>query len=137
MKIWIAALAGAGLIILLSVIAIIIRRSKRNKPAVFKQKWQELQKLCANKETWALAVQSADKLLDQALKKSRYRGKSMGERMVAAQRRLSDNDAVWFAHNLAKKIAVEPMKRLRESDVKRSLVGIRQALRDLGAINDK
>lgn len=128
------AAAGAVAVLLLAVI-IAIKRGKTIKPAAFKQKWHELQKMCANKETWPLAVLSADKLLDEALKKNRFKGKSMGERMVAAQRQLSDNDSVWFAHNLAKKIAAESVKRLRETDVKRSLVGVRQALRDLGALD--
>lgn len=103
----------------------------------FKQQWLELQKLCANKDTWALAVINADRLLDEALKKKRLKGKSMGERLVEAQRSLTDNDAVWFAHNLSKKLLEDKAPRLRESDIKKSLVGIRQALRDLGALNDK
>lgn len=113
------------------------RRTKLN-PSQFKKDWVELQKLCSSRETWALAVMNADALLDEALKKNRLKGKSMGERLVEAQRLLTDNDAVWFAHNLSKKLRDDAVPRLREADVKRSLIGFRQALRDLGALsNDK
>ena len=47
---------------------------------------------------------------------------------------LTDNDAVWFAHNLSKKLLDESAGKLKEADVKKSLIGIRQALRDLGAL---
>lgn len=114
---------------------IIPRRKLKTKK--FLAEWKELQKFCSNKDTWALAVINADKLLDEALKKKKIKGKSMGERLVGAQRQISDNDSVWFAHNLAKKLLEDSVNRLRESDVKKSLVGVRQALRDLGALNDK
>ncbi|MCW1907811.1 MAG: hypothetical protein KIH63_000530 [Candidatus Saccharibacteria bacterium] len=104
-----------------------------NKPK-YKARWQELQKFLASRETWPLAVITADKLLDEALKKRRFKGRSMGERLVSAQRTFSDNDGVWFAHNLSKKLADESAVRLRQVDVKKSLVGVRQALRDLGVL---
>lgn len=107
---------------------------RKLKPAKFKDRWTELQKFCRSKDTWALAVINADKLLDEALKKKHLKGKSMGERLVEAQKILSDNDSVWFAHNMAKKLLDESYGKLKESDVKKSLVGIRQALRDLGAL---
>ncbi len=107
---------------------------RKLKPAKFMDQWTELQKFCKSKDTWALAVINADKLLDEALKKKHLKGKSMGERMVEAQKLLSDNDGVWFAHNMAKKLLDDSHGKLKETDVKKSLVGIRQALRDLGAL---
>lgn len=107
---------------------------RRMRPDKFKQEWLELQKYCASRETWPLAVITADKLLDEALKKKNRRGKTMGERLVAVQRQITDNDAVWFAHNFAKKLVDDAVPRIREADVKKSLVGFRQALRDLGAL---
>jgi len=109
------------------------RRIRTDK---FRLKWAELQKLLASKETWALAVINADQLLDEALKKKHCKGKSMGERLVSVQRELTDNDAVWFAHNLAKKILSEESKRLNQTEVKKSLLGVGKALRDLGVINE-
>ncbi len=113
-----------------------IPRRNRIKPAKFKEQWKELQKFCKSKDTWPLAIINADKLLDEALKKKRLKGKSMGERLVEAQKLLTDNDAVWHAHNLAKKLLDETPSRLKETDVKKSLIGIRQALRDLGALDN-
>ena len=123
----------AGVTVLAIVLLLLIRRRRVN-PNVFKEKWQDLQRFCSGKETWPLAIISADKLLDEALKKKRVKGKSMGERLVAVQRILTDNDSVWFSHNLAKKLIDDSVSRLTQADVKKSLVGVRQALRDLGVM---
>jgi len=112
------------------------RYLNRIKPDYFKQKWLELQRLCADRKTWPQAVTCADSLLQEALKKRRMKGKSMGEKLAAAQHQLSNNDSVWYAHNLAKKLVEKPNHRLREADIKKALVGVRQALRDLGALRD-
>lgn len=112
----------------------LIPRRNKIKPAKFQDEWKELQQFCKSKDTWPLAIINADKLLDEALKKKRLKGKSMGERLVEAQKLLTDNDGVWFAHNMAKKLLDESYNKLKESEVKKSLVGIRQALRDLGAL---
>ena len=110
---------------------------KRKKPLdipYFTAKWQTAQALCNNKETWPLAIINADNLLDEALKKNHYKGKSMGERLAAAQRDLSDNDGVWYGHKLRNKLVHENEVKLTKHDVKDALLGIRQALRDLGAL---
>lgn len=58
----------------------------------------------------------------------------MGERMVSAQKSFSANDAVWKAHKLANKLRQDTQTKLKENDVKDSLIAFRQALRDLGAL---
>lgn len=113
------------------------KRPVRIKHSRFVASWQELQSYCKNKATWPQAVMSADKLLDAALKKRHFKGKTMGERLVAAQNNLSDNDMVWTAHNMAKKIMDAPDISLREKDVKLALIGFRQALKDLGAFSSE
>lgn len=110
------------------------KRPRRMKIRHFQEKWLELQKLCANKENWAQAILDADKLLGEALKKKRFAGKSMGERLMAAQRVLTDNEAVWFGHKLRNKLLEDPATKLKEKDVKEALIGFRQALKDLGAL---
>jgi len=107
---------------------------KKLRQERFLAKWQELQKLCADKTQWNVAVKQADELLGEALKKRRFKGKGLGERLVKAQRLLTDNDGVWFGHKLSSKIESEPSQKLKEKDVKQALVGIRQALKDLGAL---
>lgn len=108
---------------------------KRIKTTHYRRKWRELQRMCGNKQTWPDAIVGADKLLDDVLKKRRKPGKKMGERMVAAQKSFTNNDAIWKAHKLADHIAhSEEEVKLKEDDVKDSLVAFREALRDLGAI---
>jgi len=120
-------------LIVLAVLIYFFRRPKKLKNTYFINRWSELQKLLADKSSWANAIISADILLDIALKKKRYGGKSMGERLVSAQRDFSDNDSVWFGHKLRNKIDSNPKLKLRKSDVKDALLGIRGALKDLGA----
>jgi hypothetical protein len=131
-------LAGVAVIILLALVfgATFITKRRFSKPNVeyFTKRWRELQKLCADHATWPLAIIDADKLLDEALKKSHFKGKTMGERLVTAQRSLSDNDGVWYAHKLRNKLVHEQYDKLREKDVKDALIGFRQALKDLGAL---
>jgi hypothetical protein len=127
----------AVVLILLIVFGVTFWQKKHRtklKPEQFETRWKALQKLCADKSTWPLAIIDADKLLDDALKSLKYKGKTMGERLVAAQRDMSDNDAVWFAHKLRNKLVHEDFTSLKESAVKDALKGFRQALRDLGAL---
>lgn len=100
----------------------------------FNSKWHELLDRVKTPEGMMLAVIDADKLLDEALRKKGYKGKTMGERLVAAQRDLSNNDGVWFAHKLRNRLVHEPEVRLRKNDAKTALEGIKQGLRDLGAL---
>jgi len=128
---------GALLVAIVGFIAWRLWRRYAPKPLkteVYQAKWQELQKLCAHKETWSEAVIEADTLLGDVLKKLRVRGGSMGERLVKVQRQLTDNDAAWFGHKLRNRIEAEPDTKLKESEVKQALIGIRQALKDVGAL---
>ena len=110
------------------------RRPKALNQEYYTERWQALQKLCKDKATWPLAIIDADKLLDDALKRRRYRGKTMGERLVAAQRDITSNDEVWFGHKLRNRLVHENNVSLTEKMVKEALIGIRGALKDLGAL---
>lgn len=128
---------AAVVLVVLGVAAFFIWRWKRPpklKQDYFKEQWQELQKLLRNKERWDVALIQADNLFDQALKKNRFRGGSMGERMVKAQKLFTDNDGAWIAHKLRKEIESNPDFKLTEKDLKGALIAIRQALKDLGAL---
>lgn len=130
-----AALAAALIVAMLFVTTLLKRRAR---PALnveyFQMRWKELQKMCGDKKTWPLAIIDADKLVDEALKKSRIKGKTMGERLVTVQHELSDNDGIWFAHKLRNKLVHEQYTNLKEKDVRQALIGFRQALKDLGAM---
>lgn len=129
-----AAAVVALLLIVLGTGFLLRRKPKHLNQAHFQQRWQELQKLCKDKSTWPLAVIDADKLLDEALKKSKYKGKTMGERLVSAQRDIKNNDEVWFGHKLRNRLVHETDVTLTERSVKDALIGIRGALKDLGAL---
>jgi hypothetical protein len=132
---YLAVGAGALIVALVALAGLLARRNKHVlNTAMYSQKWQELQKLLKDSATWPLAIIDADKLLDQALKDAGYKGKTMGERLVAAQRAIQSNDDVWFGHKLRNKLVHETDIKLKERDVKDALIGIRRALKDLGAL---
>jgi hypothetical protein len=114
--------------------AVIRRIPKRLKPNRYQDKWKQLQAYCRDKKTWSNAIIDADKLLEDVLKRRKYKGKTMGQKLVSAESKFTNTDAVWFAHGLSKKVLTDPDARIKEDDVKKALVGFRQALRDLGAL---
>lgn len=123
-----------GILLIIIFIAVYRKIPKKLNVDRYAENWKEVQKNCKEKSNWPHAIIEADKLLDKALKKRKFNGKTMGERMVSAQRTFSNNDAAWFAHNLAKKVKADEDIKLKEADVKSALVGFRQALRDIGAL---
>jgi hypothetical protein len=110
------------------------RKPRTLNQAYFQQKWQETQSLCGKQEMWPLAVINADTLVDEALKKRKYKGKTMGERLMAAQHEIKENDQAWFAHKLRNKLVHEEVKKLKKKDVMDALLGFRAVLKDLGAL---
>lgn len=125
---------AAFFVVLVVVAAILKSRPKKLNPDYFKDKWQKLQKQCAKQEMWPMAIIDADKLLDEALKKRHYKGKTMGERLVSAQHDLTDNDGVWYGHKLRNQIVHESYNKLTQPKIKEALLGFKQALKDLGAL---
>lgn len=124
-----------GLAVVMALLGLIFKKTPRKLHVVyFQNKWQDLQKMCANKDTWPLAVMNADKLLDEALIKRKIPGKTMGERMVSAQKLFTENDAVWSAHKLRNRLAHENNVNLKQHHVRQALVAFRQALKDVGAL---
>ncbi len=137
-KVYLVQIIGVGIILALLAIIIVLRRHKYHvNTEKFQDRWErDVQQLCGKSESWPSAIVNADKLLDEALKRCKCKGRSMGERLVAAQRRLNDNDGIWFAHKLSNKVANEEIPRLYKRDVQAALKSMRQALRDLGALEN-
>jgi hypothetical protein len=129
-----AALIFVVLVIIVIGFLLFLFLPKRLKYDHFKRKWRELQSRVSKKEEWGLAIIEADRLLDEALKKKKIKGKTMGERLVSAQRMFSDNDAVWFGHKLRMKLETNPDLPLRKQDVQKALLGLAQGLKDIGAL---
>jgi hypothetical protein len=128
------AIAIAGVLLLIGLGYFQKKLPRHLNEAYYHQRWIELLARVKTSEGMALAVIDADKLLDEALKSSRFRGKTMGERLVAAQKALSDNDAVWYAHKLRNRLVHEPDVRLKKREAQNALSGFKQGLRDLGAL---
>lgn len=112
------------------------RHPKKLNQADFTERWKALQRHCATRKTWPQAIVEADDLLDEALKRRRFKGKTTGERLVAAQHQLSDNEIIWLGHKLRNRIVHEGLdvRTLKKKEVVIALAGFRQALRDLGAL---
>lgn len=122
-----------GIVVLALLSRFAQRRSVRLDQPYFQHSWMELLARVKSPEGMMLAVIDADKLLDEALKKRHFKGKTMGERLVSAQRILSDNDAVWYAHKLRNRLVHEPNIRLKKKEAQTALAGFKQGLKDLGA----
>jgi hypothetical protein len=114
------------------------RRQPKINTARCNERWKSLQHLCSSRKTWPQAIIEADDLLNDVLKRSRYKGKTTGERLVAAQHSLTSNDTVWVGHKLRKQMeeAIDlDVRKLKKKDMVIALSGFRQALRDLGALD--
>ena len=61
----------------------------------------------------------------------------MSVKSVAAQHDIQNNDLVWFEHKLRNKLVHEPDVKLKKTDVRDALLGIKTALKDLGAFREK
>jgi hypothetical protein len=126
--------AVAAVMVLIAIGLTIWKFPRRIKNNHFTERWNQLQQRCSDKDQWSLAIKEADNLLDEALRKKRFKGKTAGERMVAAQKKFTNNDAVWFGHKLRTKIDSNPELELTKQDVQKALMGLRQGLKDVGAL---
>lgn len=132
-----AALGAGALLVLIAVVAFMRRRKRRRplKTEAYAERWKTLQKNCATRKTWPKAIVEADDLLDDVLKARHFKGKTPGERLVSAQREITENDKVWFGHKLRNKIVDEDVRTLKKQDILDALYGFREALKDLGALD--
>lgn len=87
-----------------------------------------------NKATYNNVIIEADKLLDRALNEMGVPGKTMGERLKRSGSRLSQLNAVWYAHKLRNQIAHEHGFSAEYTQAKHALSSFKQALKDLEAI---
>jgi hypothetical protein len=130
----IVAIAATAFVSLAVAVFLTLKFSRRFKSDHFVKKWKRLQQKLPNKDSWREAVIEADDLLGEALKKKKIKGKTIGERMVNAQKSFSDNDAVWFGHKLRKKLDNNPSYKPKKQEVKKALLGLRGGLKDIGAM---
>lgn len=102
----------------------------------YQTKWLEIENALSrdNPASWQVAILSADKLLDQALRDRRVKGKTMGERMKTANKMWRNADHVWSAHKIRNKLAHEPDATITYDIALRTLSAFKQGLKDMGAI---
>lgn len=87
-----------------------------------------------NMVTYQMAILSADKLVDQAMRDLRVSGETMGERLKSSGNLFSNIDDVWFAHKLRNRIAHESDVSVNLLTARKALNIFEKALKDLGAI---
>lgn len=135
MSIEMLLISSGGAILTLVVLVFVFKKvPKGMNKDYFDRKWRETVKLLAQPATLNLAIIEADKLLDDAMKKAHFKGKTMGERMVSAQRKFSNNDNVWAAHKMRNKLVHETDVKFNENETRTALKQFQQALKDLGAL---
>lgn len=129
---------GGVLVVAIGLI-IIISLSRRLPKGLNKEKyqadWLKIEhSLSEDHAAQSMAIINADKLLDRALKEKAFKGETMGERLGAASRQLTNCDAVWAAHKLRNKVAHETDVKLNLQLTKKVMIAFRQALKDMGAL---
>jgi hypothetical protein len=130
---------AAALVIAFGVVllALISKKAGRDLDVEkYQGRWLVIENSLKREDTgsFQLSILHADKLLDQALRESGYRGQTMGERMKAANSVWKNADHVWGAHKIRNRIAHEADAHVNYDIAKRSLLAFKQALKDLGAI---
>jgi hypothetical protein len=108
--------------------------SKKLRPKKIRKKWNKIKAKLPKQDQWREALAEADKLLDEALKKKNYTGKTVGEKLVKAEKIFTDKDEVWFGHKLSRAAQEKPDMKLKKTDMKRALIGLQRGLKDLRAL---
>lgn len=126
-----ATIVLAAIIVFIVVGLLIKKRPQKKNKKYFRAQWRALQANCKERENWATAIFQADDLLVEALKSSKVKGKTTGERLVSAQNLFSDNEEVWNAHKLRTRLEDKPSTVLKKTDVKKALLAFGQAMKDL------
>ena len=127
--------AVASFLVLLILVVVILKFKGRIKPKKFRKEWRRMQNLLSRQENWQRALIEADDLLDIALKKNKkVKGSNMGARMLSAEKIFTKKDEVWYGHKLRRACEKNPKLKLDKKAVRRALIGIRQGLKDLGAV---
>lgn len=127
----------ATLLLLLGIVTVasyLTRRSFGLNAKYYKKRWLEVVQLSKLTAGYQLAIIEADKLVDQALKRRYFKGKTMGERLVSAGKTLKNQDSIWRAHKLRNRLVHESNSTLSKKELRDALNGYQQALRDLGAL---
>lgn len=129
-----------GVLIIAVVMILYIAASKKDNPYLKRERyqahWLEIEN-SLNRDTpssYHMAVLSADKLLDQAMRDCRVKGETMGDRLKSANSRWKNANSVWSAHKIRNQLAHETDVKISYDTAMQALSAFKQALKDLGAI---
>lgn len=123
--------------VMLLVIIAMTRRSPHGlNQQKYRSEWLKIENSLdkSNIMTYQMAILSADKLLDQALRDIGLPGEAMGDRLKAAKGKFSNINQVWTAHKLRNRIAHDTDVKINIMVAKRALAVFKRSLRELGAI---
>jgi hypothetical protein len=128
-----------GILIIGILLIVVIAFTRKAPKAINVQEFQEAWLTIENSvnedvSSQYMAILSADKLLDKALRILHFKGETMGERMTSASRIFTKREAVWAAHKLRNRIAHEENVKINVILTKKALTSFKKALKDLGAL---
>jgi len=101
--------------------------------AKVKRKWQELKEL-EEQGRYKEAIMEADKLFDFVLKGMNITGATMGERLIKAERLLSNYHDIWEAHKVRNKLVHEVDFNVDSSKTEAALKAFGKGIRQLKAM---
>ena len=123
-------------ILLLVVMGITRRKSHGLNQKKYRLEWLKLENSLDknNMMTYQMAIMTADKLLDQALKDIGLSGETMADRLKVAKGKFTDINKVWTVHKLRNRIVHETDVKMNLMTGKRALYVYKKSLKELGAI---
>lgn len=122
--------------LLFAIIALTKKGTRHLDKSYYQSRWLSIENQLSrdNELSYTMSVIDADKLLDCALRQRGFGGKTMGDRLKNAKNVLSNRQRVWSAHKLRNRIAHEANVRVSYDDARHALGGLKQGLKDLGAL---
>ena len=130
----------ATAVILFAMIALAIALTRRRHSGLnvekYRTDWLKIENSLDshNPITFQMAILSADKLLDRALREVGVPGENMGDRLKTSKSRFSDINQVWTVHKLRNRIAHDTDVNINFITVKKSMYIYKKSLKELGAI---
>ena len=124
----------ALVLILLFLVLVLLLITHKGKPRMnkkyFIKHWEDI----SSNTNLPSAVIKADSLLEEALKHTKIKGGTTGEKLNNAIGFLSSIDEAWMAHKLRNQLVHEPDAKPTDAECKTALRRYKKALKDLGAL---
>ncbi|MBI5148038.1 MAG: hypothetical protein HZA37_02730 [Parcubacteria group bacterium] len=99
--------------------------------------WQQIQKRlrAGDEANLKLAIIEADKILDEIIKLSGYRGETMSDRLKQlTPAQLSNLDGIWHVHKIRNRIVHEPEYYIAAAEAEKTISVYARAFREFGLI---